>query len=187
MPDPTPGQELSALDFSSMIGGPLVAVVNAQAQSAMTSVDYIKGVGFKDNAPIMVSFGYTKQVPQADGSTKAQNFTLSVPILTMLPIPFIRVDKTTVDFNAKIVSTQFAKTNTSLGLDAELQAKAGYGPFSASLKVNFSYKKTTEQGSNVERTYNMGVHVEAVQDEMPAGTEKLLTILENTIAETPKQ
>ena len=44
---PTPGQELSSIDFESMIGGPLVAVINAQAQAAMTTVNFIKEVGFK--------------------------------------------------------------------------------------------------------------------------------------------
>lgn len=190
---PTPGEELATLDFEAMIGGPLVAVINAQAQAAMTSVDYIKGVGFKgegnDMQPIMVSFSYTRdvEVTQADGTvvTQPQKFSLSVPILTMLPIPFIRIEETTIDFNAKIVATQFKETNTQLGLDAELNAKGGYGPFSAKLKVNYSFKKSTREGANVERTYSMAVHVRALQDEIPAGTERLLSILENTIKETP--
>ncbi len=42
-----PGRELSSINFEAMLGGPLVAVVNAQAQSAMTSVNFIKSVGFK--------------------------------------------------------------------------------------------------------------------------------------------
>jgi hypothetical protein len=190
---PTPGEELSTLDFESMIGGPLIAVVNAQAQAAMTSVDYIKGVGFTgegdDMEPIMVSFSYSRDVEttEDDGTVTVTptKSSLTVPILTMLPIPFLRVEETTIDINAKIVSTQFRETNTSLGLDTELQAKAGYGPFSAKLKVNFSYQKSTQQGSKVERTYTMAVHVRAVQDEMPAGTERLLGILENTIKESP--
>ena len=45
---PSPGQELSSIDFESMIGGPLVAVINAQAQAAMSTVNFIKEVGFKN-------------------------------------------------------------------------------------------------------------------------------------------
>ena len=40
------GEELSSIDFQSMIGGTLDAVVRAQAQSAQTSVDFIKGSFF---------------------------------------------------------------------------------------------------------------------------------------------
>jgi hypothetical protein len=62
----TEGQELSNINFESMIGGPLNAVIKAQAQSAQTSVDFIKSVGFNapdaenPGKPTMVTFEYTK-------------------------------------------------------------------------------------------------------------------------------
>lgn len=183
------GDELSSLDFEALIGGPLSAVVRAQADAAVTSVDFIKAVGFTDDAPTMVTFNYERLVETtaADGtvSEEVKPFKLTVPFLTMLPIPFIRVEETTIDFNAKIVSVQERKSTTEKGLNAELTAKAGWGWGSAKLKVNASYKKSTSATSKIERTYSMAVHVRAVQDELPAGTERLLGILENVIKETP--
>ena len=41
-----PARELSSINFEAMLGGPLMAVVNAQAQAAMSSVNFIKAVGF---------------------------------------------------------------------------------------------------------------------------------------------
>ena len=186
-----PGEELATLDFEAMIGGPLVAVIKAQSQAAMTSVNYIKAVGFTTNTttneiePIMVSFTYSRDVPDPNDATKtiAKKFQLQVPILTMLPIPFIRIEETTIDFNAKIVATTFTRTDTDLKVGVDLEAKGGWGPFSASLKASFSYQKKTSSGEDVQRTYSMVIHVRAVQDEMPAGTEKLLQILENVIKE----
>src|SRR5947209_5224601 len=69
---PTPGQELSTLDFSSLIGGPLCAVVEAQRQSSLTTLNFIKTVGFGPDTtdedgnvvpgkPIIVSFRYGKE------------------------------------------------------------------------------------------------------------------------------
>src|SRR5687768_16438971 len=75
---PSPGQELASIDFASMLGGPLVAVINAQSQAAMSSVNFIKEVGFtpppqeQDIAaqgvgnPIYVSFKYPKEVAPFD-------------------------------------------------------------------------------------------------------------------------
>ena len=192
---PTPGQELSSIDFESMIGGPLIAVINAQAQAAMTTVNFIKEVGFKkaggetdlDKAetaqPIYVTFKYPKEIapyqpevkavsavaqvgdpaypkgmkPHAQAASDAsendnahagglpayvapvaavdpkpavpaqiQEMKLEVPILTMLPIPFIRIDLATIDFNAKINSVEYRKTDTSLKVDSTLDAKAGW-------------------------------------------------------------
>jgi hypothetical protein len=178
-----------------MIGGPLSAVVKAQADSAVTSVDFIKAVGFNSDDsgnvtdPVMVTFSYDKTVETTadDGTVTAEpkKFNLTVPFLTMLPVPFIRVEETTIDFNAKITSVQERSSTSSHGLDTELKAKAGWGWGSASLKVNYSYKRTTSSNAKVERTYSLAVHVRAVQDELPAGTERLLGILENVIQETP--
>ncbi|OQX64137.1 MAG: hypothetical protein B5M56_00755 [Desulfococcus sp. 4484_241] len=195
------GDELASLDFQSMIGGPLNAVIKAQAQSAITSVDFIKAVGFNSDEdgnvtePVMVSFKYQKPVETTttaeDGTTSTtvefKPYELSVPILAMLPIPFIRVEEVNIDFNAKITAVQESKTTSSHGLDAELKAKAGWGWGSASLKANYSYRKSTSASQKVERTYTMAVHVRAVQDELPAGTERLLGILENSIKELPAQ
>jgi hypothetical protein len=213
---PSPGQELSSIDFESMIGGPLVAVINAQAQAAMSTVNFVKEVGFKKpNAeqdaggdtsteePIYVSFKYPKElspyVPADPGDPSAtppvpatpavpavyETQELKVPILTILPIPFIRIDLATVDFNAKINSVEYRKTNTDLKVAASLEAKAGWLWGSAKLKVSTSFQRTTQQGSSVNRTYSMAVHVKAVQDEMPAGMEKILSILEGAITSTP--
>ncbi|MFA5401880.1 MAG: DUF2589 domain-containing protein [Dehalococcoidia bacterium] len=213
---PSPGQELSSIDFESMIGGPLIAVVNAQAQAAMSTVNFIKEVGFKKpNAeqeaggdtsteePIYVSFKYPKElrpyVPAVQADLTAtppvnaspavpavyETQELKVPILTILPIPFIRIEFATVDFNAKINSVEYRKTNTDLKINSSLEAKAGWLWGSAKLKVSTSFQRTTQEGNSVNRTYSLAIHVKVVQDEMPAGMEKMLGILEGAITSTP--
>jgi hypothetical protein len=220
---PSPGQELSSIDFESMLGGPLVAVINAQAQAAMSTVNFIKEVGFKKPAgtqaagsdsetmePIYVTFKYPKELipyqpavpadpgdPGADPPIPAsaakdavaavyETQQLQVPILTMLPIPFIRIEETTIDFNAKINSVEYRKTDTNLKVDASLEASAGWLWGSAKLKVSTSYQRSTTSGNSVDRTYSMAVHIKAVQDEMPAGMERILGILEGAIVSTPE-
>ena len=216
-----PGQELASIDFESMLGGPLVAVINAQAQAAMSTINFIKEVGFKkpteQNAgsdtstedPIYVTFKYPKEVspyqpavpaspgdpaavppipatpgkPELDAVFKMQE--LQVPILTMLPIPFIRVQEATVDFNAKINSVEYRKTDTNLKINASIEANAGWLWGSAKLKVSTAFQRSTAEGNTVDRTYSMAVHIKAVQDEMPAGMEKVLGILENAITSKP--
>jgi len=212
---PTPGQELSSIDFESMLGGPLVAVINAQAQAAIATTNFIKEVGFKKKEvaegdeqtpetmgteePIYVSFKYPKETmpytpavyndegvetsPAKEGKFVPQ--ILEVPILTMLPIPFIRIDEVTIDFNAKINSTTYRQTDTSLKIDAELEAKAGWFWGSAKLKVSTSYQRSTTQGKTVNRDYSLQIHIKAVQDEIPPGMDRLLSILENVIISKP--
>lgn len=192
----TEGQELASLDFENLIGGPLIAVVHAQAQAAMATVDFVKQVGFKPpegeqkpdslstGDPAIVTFKYIKTVPKADGSgTEDKKAELSVPFLTMLPIPYLRVQEVNVDFLAKINSVQFRQVDQNLAVAGELEAKAGWAWGSAKLKVSTTYQRQTKEGSTVTRDYSMGVKVKAVQEEMPGGLDRVLTILESLIKE----
>jgi hypothetical protein len=110
---------------------------------------------------------------------------IEVPLLTMLPIPFIRVEEATIDFNAKINSIETQSQSSDLAIGGNLEVKQRWPGGSAKLNVSCSYKKTTASGSNVERTYSMHIFVKASQDEMPAGMEKLLGVLEGAMRSTP--
>lgn len=305
-----PGQELSSIDFRSMIGGPLTSVVEAQAQAALSTVDFIKSVGFEPDAedettgevtpggPVYVHFKYPKQVspyvaPKSgiidtvtlaavndadsivsvvitssggsggnvvasvngangidltiqgggEGYSGADTITvtynsnanpstvetaagtltvrdedaipaefeemkLEVPLLTMVPIPYLRVDEVVIDFNAKINSMEYrrvgsefkASSSFSLKNKTEGSVTAGTGGITslfakassslkftntANFKVSASYKRTTKQGSKVEKSYQLGVNVKASQDETPGGMEKILNILEDSIIGLP--
>jgi hypothetical protein len=196
----TPGQELATLDFENLIGGPLIAVVHAQAQAAMATVNFVKQVGFKPPAdgagtitdqttgePATVTFSYKKDVPKADGSgTETKDATLTVPFLAMLPIPYLRIEEANVDFLAKINSIEFRQTDTNFAVTGELEAKAGWLWGSARLKVSTTYQRQTKEGATVTRDYSMNVKVRAVQEEMPGGLARLLSILESAIKEETK-
>lgn len=114
-----------------------------------------------------------------------QTMQFSVPILTMLPIPFIKIDVMTIDFNAKITSMETQSQSSDLSVGVKLEVKQRWPSGSAKLNVAVAYKKSTSSGSSVERTYSMGIHVQASQDEMPAGMEKLLGILEGAMISKP--
>lgn len=123
---------------------------------------------------------YVAPVPAA-----YQDMKFSVPILTMLPIPFIKIDLVTIDFNAKISSVETASESSDLAITGSLEVKQRWPSGSAKLNVSCAYKKSTASGSSVERTYSMAIHVQASQDEMPAGMEKLLNLLESAMISTP--
>src|SRR4051812_33551245 len=111
---PVSGRELASLDFGNLIGGPLSAIVEAQARSAITTAAFIREVGFdKDGNVINVDFNYTRK----DNDGLDQDFTLTVPFLTMLPIPYVTVESGTIEFNAKITSV--TESNAEESFDHE--------------------------------------------------------------------
>jgi Protein of unknown function (DUF2589) len=200
-------QELNSLDFSVYIGGPLQAAVDAQHAASMSQVNFIKEVGFITTAanaaatpPVLAStdlryvdFKYKKRVPNPNfGKLPAeavpaganvtnefldQEITIKVPFLTMLTIPALRIEEINIDFNAKLTSVETSAASSEFAGSAELSAKF----WKVKFKASASYKRSTSSTTNVEKTYNLGVRVRAVNDELPAGLDRILTMLEDSI------
>ena len=171
--------ELNNIDFRKMIGGPLQAAVDAQVASSLATVDFINKVGF--TAPdsngkrelVMVDFSHTRKDVDADGKETSKDVAIKVPLLAMLPIPSLRIEHVIIDFNVKLNSVESSSTSDALGVNAEV--KGGWGP--VSFKVSASYQRKTATNVEVKKEYSLNVNVKAVQDEIPAGLEKILNLL----------
>ena len=172
--------ELNNIDFRKMIGGPLQAAVDAQVASSLATVDFINKVGFAEDAQgkkelVMVDFTHKRNNgPKADGTgDDIKDVAIRVPLLAMLPIPSLRIEHVIIDFNVKLNSVESSSTSTDLGVNAEI--KGGWGP--VSMKVSASFQRKTATNVEVKKEYSLNVNVKAVQDEIPAGLEKILGML----------
>lgn len=168
--------ELGSIDFDKLIGGPLNACVTAQTNASVATVNFIKEVGFtEDKKLVMVDFSHSKLVPDPDDSTKtiSEEVKLSVPLISILNIPSLRIENVTIDFNVKLNSVYSRDVSDKVGVNASVSA--GWGP--VKMKVSASYQRSSSTGIKVEKEYSMNVKVVATNDEMPAGLEKVLGIL----------
>jgi hypothetical protein len=190
------GQEM-ALPMEQIIGGPLQAVIKAQALAASSTVDFIQQVGLNPAPPIggaqtarTVDFSFQRRVPaRQDGDDTAtdvvqiETVQLTVPLLTIVPVPFIRVKDATIDFEAQVSSSTLTTTDTTFGLSAE----ASGGFWGVKFSVKASYTRNTKTSDQVNRSATLKVHVYAVQDEIPAGLDRVLTILQTAIDDSADQ
>src|SRR5690349_10079694 len=81
-----------------------------------------------------VTFQYKKEVPKPDGTSELEDVQLSVPLLSILPIPYLRIDEVDIDFLAKIDSVQFRQVDQQIKVGVDLDAQASWGWGSAKLK-----------------------------------------------------
>jgi hypothetical protein len=177
---PVSGRELASLDFANLIGGPLNAVVEAQAKSAITTANFIREIGFtKEGNVVNVDFTYNRK--NDNGSD--QEFTLTLPFLMMLPVPYITVNKAVIEFNAKITSTTESSSESNFSQQVEASAGGRCWFVSAKVTSKTAYQKKSATSDREERTFDMHVLVEAGNQDMPAGTERIFTLLENSITE----
>lgn len=177
------GAELASLPLETMIASPLNAVIRAQALAAESTVQFIEKVGLDENSRVKnVNFKWNEQVLDDKGKLITQQRELNAPILSIVPIPFIRVKDCSIDFDFKIntITEDTKSTKTTAGVSAE--ASGGYWGV-ANFKVNASYsnEKASESKSSVDKSAELKIHVNAAQDEMPEGLRIVLTAITNSM------
>lgn len=174
------GQEIATLDFANLIGGPLNAVVEAQGKAAITTANFIKEVGFDDKGKVIsLDFSYTK----TNGDGRKQDFELQVPLLAMLPIPYIKIKQADIKFNAKITSNTEATSSSVVDASAKMKAKGRWWFSKARVTSKSSYQSNTASSDSEQRTFDMKVHVKATGCDMPEGTARILNMLQNAMGE----
>jgi hypothetical protein len=205
------GAELQALPLEYMLATPLTAVIKAQALAAQTTVDFIEKVGLQEDQATgelsvrSAQFSFDQPIPDPanPGAVIVQPTTLTVPILTLAPIPFIRISDLNVSFEFKIrdVSsnqskaeitgkTGFESTTTATGqigfgggLIGFLGGASGSGSVeqktNVSASVSATYQSSNRQMTDRSATFKMTMN--AVQDALPEGLSRVLTILNDSI------
>lgn len=178
---PVSGNEIASLDFANLIGGPLDAVIKAQAKSALTTAEFIKEVGFDSNGKVInAEFSYTRR--DEDGGER--KFYMQVPFLSMVPVPYLTVTDALIEFNAKITSINQCESEVKTESEAGFSTAAKAWFFSVNVSGKTSTVKNTHRTDKEERTFDMHISVRAKNQDMPAGTERLLTILEQSLRES---
>ena len=147
----------------------------------------------------MVSFSYEKTGD--DGSIS--KFHISVPLLTIVPIPFIRIDEMNINFTAKL-SEAHTSSDTSTDTAKDSESSKSYSStssrssswwwrssrrsYSQNSSYSSSHNSSSSESSSTSRyntEYKMNIQVRAVQDDMPAGLSKILELLNSSIKDEP--
>lgn len=175
---------LQSLPFGNIIGGPLVACVEAQAQAARTSWEFIQNVGLytegEEKKTVNVSFQFIKDGRMAQ---------VTVPLLTIVPIPYIAINSIDVNFKASISASAASTETENSSSAANVNTSASGGCVWARAKMNASYSSKKDSSATKDSKYSveytMDVAVHAGQDNMPAGMAKVLEMLNNGISVAP--
>jgi hypothetical protein len=184
------GQELAAIDFADIIGGPLIAVINAQAKAAHVTSNFIQQIGFTSAGTggqqqiATVAFDFTQILPTGTPQGAAASSIIKVPLLAMLPIPYIRVDSMTIDFNVNLHNTSSVTLSNDFTFSSSTSASEsgffGLGP-AVSFQASVTDRNTYQNDQLTDDTYSLHVTVHAVQDQMPGGLAQILGIFGNLI------
>ncbi len=149
-----------ALEFGRMISTPLLAVIEAQAQAAQATMDFVHQVGMENDKLKMVPF----RIPGGSKDGPAAETQVLVPKLSLLSVPNLRIEEAAVDFWAKVIGPAPPRAD-------DLTAAQ---PAPLRLQLSFAHQRRT-LGQPVSGTaYTMRINLKIVQDELLPGIEQLL-------------
>ncbi|MDJ0736059.1 MAG: DUF2589 domain-containing protein [Nostocaceae cyanobacterium] len=106
---------------------------------------------------------------------------LTVPLLAMVPIPYIRINDMTIDFEFQIKDVETRESTTEKNVSVKAKARGWF------YKVNLkgSYSNRTVNKRETDRRTTLKVTVNAVQDEIPEGLGRVLDILNEATKAIP--
>jgi hypothetical protein len=182
---PQPAADFQALPLEFIVAAPLKAAINAQAIAAATTKTFLESM-LTDNKPQTVDF--TAQLVQTiDPVTKAaknQAMSIKVPLLSIVPIPHLRIDSVTTHFLYSITQTITSKEARDYAANLEVK---GSGLLSGLLGVSLSGSVASKsaQESTTNRSGTLEITVHASEAPMPEGLSKLLDLMSKAVLATP--
>ena len=106
---------------------------------------------------------------------------LTVPLLAMVPIPYIRINDMTIDFEFHIKDIDTRESTT----EKKLSMKAKVGGWFYKVSIKGSYSNRTANKRETDRRTTLKITVNAVQDQIPEGLGKILDTLNEAMKVVP--
>jgi hypothetical protein len=194
--------QFKGLPMGDLIGGPLNAACDAQLRLAGATADFIKVVGFlppakgdggdgtgpvrtatfKFERPVEIPGGTLPAVPGAPNGT--ETVELEVPMLALVKIPNLSINSVDVTFDMEVKSSTSTSASADEQASLEASAQVGWGPFSASVKIQGSVSSHQEHTRSSDNSAKYHVEVHALDAGTPEGLARVLDILQT--AAVPK-
>lgn len=150
---------LNSIPFGNIIGGPLAACVRAQAEAAQTTIDFIRGFTMTNSEldpegvePITVTFTFIMN---------GEKTRMTVPLMTIVPIPYMHIDYVNLNFTADITACDEGKMEAKYATEG--------------------YTRTEDDEQSVSVESKMGINIRASTSSMPSGMAKMLEFFTNNL------
>jgi len=193
-----------ALHLFQILGAPMLAVIQAEAQAAQTSAEFIRRVGFQprlggsgDAAPAddhrtlqdggelgdlkMAEFRIDR--PGADGTPQALN--VSMPVLSLFPIPLLQVKDAQFDFDLKVTTRVPLAERDDMSKDPPADLSSDFlSPSRVELK-GFLTSPSKRNPGTASNEANIKVRVRIEQSDLPAGLVHLMRIMGDSVTAAP--
>lgn len=189
LPEPQSG----VLSLAQLIGAPIHALVDAEAQSAMATARFVRAVGFTGPADGGSGGGmgdlgelqmarFTRKRRNADGTE--EDVEVQIPLLSMLPIPALQIKDAELDYTVKIVQTEaLPQRQAEVNRLVKPQDDGPLREPPATLRAAFAREPRPGDRRSVDMLVKMKLRIE--QADMPGGLAQLLALATESSRQSP--
>lgn len=196
--------ELRDLPLEHLISAPLNAVIQAQANAAVTTAKFIETIGFKRQSDDDSFFDtpddagkndYDVRVAKLKIDANGKVTSVDIPFISLFNVPNFEISNFDWSFNVKLKSIQSfsarfgvsSTTTTSSTTDVGLDIK-GLLRIGSKMKVETTTKTDFESRFKAgrEQEYNLSINIRGNSAPLPKGIETLLSIAENAARSAPE-
>lgn len=173
---PPPAPQSSVLSLAQLIGAPIHALVDAEAQSAMATARFIRSVGFTGEGDDMHELGqlqmarFRRRRRSADG--REEEVEVQIPLLSMLPIPALQIRDAELDYTVRILQTEALQPPAES--HESMTERTPEGEPIAKLRASFAREPRPGDRRTTDMLVKMKLRIE--QADMPNGLAQLLAL-----------
>lgn len=175
------------MELKELISAPLVATIDADSISARRYLNYLLELAFESYDKETGEVGKLRTLDFTYGSRDVGGLRMqrvSIPLLTLVPLPLLQVKEADFDFDIQIVDAVSSDKDATFSLKNGASDDTGDVPEGVKLRVSMAaasaegnVKSTTQQSL----TANMKVKVKMQQADMPGGLSNLLHLTTNNL------
>ena len=180
--------QYKGLPMDSLIGGPLTAACDAQVMLAKSCANFITTIGFEDAEHKTIRQAKFSFMRPKDGEVEAgkqrehERVDIEVPLLSIVRVPSLMIKTLDITFDMEVKSSFSEVDKSSKSGSLEASAQIGFGPFSASVKIQGSISASRERTRTSDNSAKYHVSVHAADEGMPEGLARVLDIMQSSIA-----
>ena len=175
------------MELKDLISGPLVATIDADSISSRRYLNYLLDLTFESydrktgKAGKLRTLDVTYQTQDVGGQHTQR---ISIPLLTLVPLPLLQVKEADFDFDIQIVDALSADRDAAFSLKNGSAPEGDEGAEGVKLRVSMA--QASREGRASEKasralTANMKVKVKMQQADMPGGLSNLLHLTTSNV------
>jgi len=195
----------SSINFGNLLGAQLTGLIEAEADAARVSAEYIENVGFEKDPSTgaMKLRTVTFIMKRRDMDDVIREHLIEIPVLTLVPIPMLTIEEAEVEFDLEVNGIQYSTSPIIAEKTAPLartmaksavrerviqpskadKTYAGQVSQKASRTHLMTKLARTTQG-DTKVAADLSMKIKIAQSPFPAGIDRLLGIADLSVEDT---